>query len=265
MFSLWRQNRKNIHEYTTRKNRMAVLVKYNDGSRLILSTVYELMKIPNWRGNRILDTDHARKLCGDVEDIRNLDKGYCVIVIPEEDGAGQEIKHRYIVDGQHRLSVLREARDTGFFPDFPVTYTEKDVDDQSAAIEYFNTINSMKPMPPQGQDPKLLVGDFIGVLERQFRPSKKIDIRIKQGRAHFPNISVEVLRPILAGNIDRLRIIKPVAFAERVWQWNRAKVEEFARERSLSEEDDKRKDRCIEINFALAFDPKLPWIVACLQ
>jgi len=256
--------RKNIHEYTTRKNRMAVLVKYNDGSKLILSTAYELMKIPNWRGNRILDTDHARKLSGDIDDIRNLDKGYCVIVITEEDGAGKDIKQRYIVDGQHRLSVLREARDTGFFPDFPVTYTEKDVDDQSGAIEYFNTINSMKPMPPQGQDPKLLVGDFISALEKQFTPSKKGDIRIKQGRAHFPNVSIEIVRTILAGNIERVRSIKPIAFAERVWQWNRSKVEEFARERSLSEEDDRRKDRCIEINFALAYHPKLPWIAECL-
>ena len=116
MFSLWRQNRKNIHEYTTRKNRMAVLVKYNDGSRLILSTVYELMKIPNWRGNRILDTDHARKLSGDIDDIRNLDKGYCVIVITEEDGAGREIRQRYIVDGQHRLKRPARRAGYGFLP-----------------------------------------------------------------------------------------------------------------------------------------------------
>jgi hypothetical protein len=238
------------------------------------STVYELMKIPNWRGNRIMDTDHARKLCGDIDDIRNLDKGYCVIVMTEEDGAGKEIKQRYIVDGQHRLSVLSEARDTGFFPDFPVTYTEKDVDDQSGAIEYFNTINSMKPMPPQGQDPKLLVNDFIRDLEKQFTPSRKIDMRIKQGKSNFPNLSTEVVRPILAENIDKLRRIKPNTFAERVWRWNRAHIDKLALEQSCVEkkedddkkkkEYDKRKDRCIEINFALALDPKLPWIAACL-
>ena len=254
---------------------MAELLHTNhDGSRLMRSTVYELMKIPNWRGNRILDTDHARKLGGDIKEFRFLDKGYCVIVMTEEDGAGKEIKQRYIVDGQHRLSVLSEARDTGFFPDFPVTYTEKDVDDQSGAIEYFNTINSMKPMPPQGQDPKLLVNDFISALEKQFTPSRKVDIRIKQGKAYFPNISIEAVRPILAANIDRLRGIKAIAFAESVWRWNRASIDNLAREMGITtkseddskkkKEEDKRKDRCIEINFALALDPKLPWILACL-
>jgi hypothetical protein len=249
-----------------------LLHTYNDGSRLMKSTVYELMKIPNWRGNRILDTDHAKKLQDTVENVQLLDKGYYVIVVPETDAAGKEIKQYYIVDGQHRLKVLREARDTGFFPDFAVTYTEKDVEDQTGAIEYFNTINSMKPMPPQGEDPKLLVGYFISALEKQFTPSRKIDMRIKQGTAHFPNISIEAVRPILAANIDRLRSTKPIAFAENVWRWNRAHLDNLALElRDAAEDDDKkkkeedkRKYRCIEIKFALALDPKLPWILACL-
>jgi hypothetical protein len=251
-----------------------LLHRYNDGSRLMRSTVYELLKIPNWRGNRILDTDHAKKLQSTIENVQLLDKGYYIIVVPEMDAVGREIKQRYIVDGQHRVDVLKKARDTEFFPDFPITYTEKDVEDQSGAIEYFNTINSMKPMPPQGEDPKLLVGDFIGALEKQFTPSRKIDMRIKQGKSNFPNLSIEAVRPILAENIDKLRRIKPNTFAERVWRWNRAHIDKLALEQSCVEkkedddkkkkEYDKRKDRCIEINFALALDPKLPWILACL-
>ena len=282
-----RTARKNINEYTARKNRMSALLHtYNDGSRLMLGTVYELMKIPNWDGNRIMDTDHARKLGGDIEKLENLDRGYCVIVITEKDGAGKEITQRYTIDGQHRLDVLKKARDAAFyeakdFQDFPVTYTEKDVDGDSEATEYFNQINNMKPMEQRMKEPKLLVGDFIGALEHDFDSlKKKSDKCFRQLKTTRPYIHNQLVREMLEANIERVRRIKPTDFAKRVWDWNRSKIDEFKderikrRERELAGEDmtttkaveekNRKKERCIAVDFALAYDDELPWILACL-
>jgi len=265
-----------------------ILHEYNDGSRLILSTVHELMKIPNWDGNRIMDTDHARKLGSDIEKLENLDRGYCVIVITEKDATGKDITQRYTIDGQHRLDVLKKARDAAFyeakeFKDFKVTYTEKDVDGDSEAIEYFNQINNMKPMEQRTKEPKLLVGDFIGELEKKFDSlKKKSDKCFRQLNTHRPYIHNDAVREMLMFevNIDRVRRIKPIDFAKRVWEWNRKKIEEFKderikrREREIAGEDmtttkaaeerNKRKERCIKVDFALAYYDDLPWILACL-
>lgn len=262
------------------------LHEYNDGSRLILSTVHELMKIPNWDGNRIMDTEHAKKLGVEIENIENLDRGYCVIVMTETDGSGKTVEQRYIVDGQHRMDVLKKARDAAFyeskdFRNFEVTYTEKNVESEIEANKYFNTINNMKPMPPHGEEPKRLVGDFIGALETEFDSlKKKSDKCFRQLKTTRPYIHNQDVREILEANIERVWRIKPTDFAKRVWDWNRKKIEEFKderikrREREIAGEDmtttkataerNKKKDRCVEVDFALAYYDDLPWILACL-
>ena len=243
---------------------MATLLhKYNDGSRLMLGTVHRLLEYPVWRGQRIIDLEHAKRLRDSIDDIRNLDSDYHLIVKREKHIDGTIIETREFVGGQHRRGIMLEEKACLRLPDFPVTYTEKDVESEAEAEAYFNKISSSKPMHFD-EDPGLMVGRFIVALEKQFTPSRKIDMRIKQSKANFPNLYIEAVRPILAANIDRLRRTKPIAFAERVWEWNNKEVDNFARERAFSKDEDKRKDRCIEIKFALALDPKLPWILACL-
>lgn len=240
---------------------------YHDGSSLMLSTVYNLMKIPNWRGNRILDTDHAKKLQSTVENVQLLDKGYYVIVVPETDAGGNVIEQRYIVDGQHRLSILKEARETGFFPDFPVTYIEKVVESESEAIEYFNTINSMKPMPPQDEDstPETVINRCIVALEKEFNTSKKkTDWCLRATETRRPFLCVHDIRPLLHSNMGRLRLVKPTEFARRVRAWNDKKVEEIELQMAMTIGVPPIRIKCHERRFVLALDPKLPWILACL-
>ena len=240
----------------------AILHTYNDGSRLMRSTVYELMKFGIWRGQRIFDPEHAKRLKDSIERYEDLDCDYHVIVKREVHADGRTIEVPEVVGGQHRLSILREAKASGFFPDFPITYTMKYVDSEAEAEAYFNKISSSKPMHFD-EDPGLLVGRFIVAIEKEFTVPKKADMCIRQSKTMRPFLYIEDVRPILAANIDRLRRTKPVDFAKRVWEWNRKEVIKFGVERS-SARGDAMMDKCIARNFALAHDKELPWIVACL-
>ena len=239
-----------------------LLHTYNDGSRLMRSTVYELMKIPIWPGQRIFDPEHAKRLKDSIEDIRTLDSDYHLIVNRElrEDGI---IETREVVGGQHRLHILREARDSSFFDNFQITYTEKFVDGSEEALAYFNKISSSKPMHFD-EDEGLMVGRFIVALEKEFTPARKADICIKTHRTTRPFLYIEDVREVLKErHIDRLRRTKPDDFAKRVWEWNRAKVLEMEMTMALGGAPPMLV-RCHSRNFALAYDPKLPWILACL-
>lgn len=241
-----------------------LLHTYNDGSRLMRSTVYDLLKLAVWKGQRILDLEHAKRLKDSIDDIRNLDSDFHVIVRREPHVDGRMIVEvREVVGGQHRLYILREARDSSFFPDFPITYTEKSVEGEEEARAYFNKVSSSKPMHFD-EDPSLLVGRFLVELEKEFTPAKKADICIKSHKTMRPFLNIEDVREVLKKHhIDSLQRIKPMDFAKRVWDWNRAKVIEFG-VRLTQPDAPPMMEKCHKRNFALAYDPKLPWILACL-
>ena len=242
---------------------MAELLHTNhDGSRLMRSTVHRLIEYPVWRGQRIIDLEHAKRLRDSIDDIRNLDTDYHLIVKRELHADGRIIETRELVGGQHRRSILLEEKACLRLPDFQVTYTEKDVESETEAEAYFNKVSSSKPMHFD-EDPGLVVGRFIVALEKAFVTPKKVDMCIRQSLTRRPYLYIEDVRPIFVANIDRLRRTKPIEFANRVKEWNRKKVEEFKITRSHALGDDKM-DRCIERNFALAYSAGLPWILACL-
>lgn len=230
------------------------------------STVYQLLGFAVWKGQRILDLEHAKRLKDSIDDIRNLDSDYHVIVKREPHVDGKTIVEvREVVGGQHRLHILREARDSSFFPDFPITYTEKFVDGEEEARAYFNKISSSKPMHFD-EDPSLMVGRFLVALEKEFTPARRADICIKSHRTTRPFLYIEDVRAVLKEErmIERLRRTKPVDFAKRVWEWNRKKVLDMEMTIATGETPPPTMVRCHERKFALAFDPKLPWILACL-
>jgi hypothetical protein len=266
MFFTVATDRQKEHTRQERKKAIrmsALLHTYNDGSRLMRSTVYELLEFGIWRGQRIFDAEHAKRLKDSIERLENLDCDYHVIVKREVHADGRVIEIPEVVGGQHRLSILREAKASGFFPDFPVTYTLKYVDSEAEAEAYFNKISSSKPMHFD-EDPGLMVGRFIVALEKEFTPATKKEICMKQCKTTRPFLYIEAVREVMKDRyIDSLRRTKPVDFAKRVWEWNRKKVVEFGIIRS-SGKGDAMMDKCITRNFALAHDDKLPWIAACM-
>ena len=234
---------------------------YNDGSVLKKTTIQALLKIPNWKGNRILDERHAEKLAYSIESMESLDKGYFVIVIEEPDAAGKITEQRYIVDGQHRLSILRK---TYFLSDFSVTVTEKYVNSESEAIEYFNSINSSKPIHWE-EDPIMIVNRFLAALEKEFNAGlKKSDLLIRNTKTVRPFLCIEDVRQALIPLVDRLKGMKPVEFAANVRVWNTRKLTDL--ELAVSQAPDGMSEKCIARKFALADRfSSLPWIVAALR
>ena len=117
---------------------------YNDGSKLLKMSAKELISIPIWKGNRILDTAHAEHIKAAIgSDVKKLDSNYCIIQYTEPNADGVPVIQRYLIDGQHRASVVRDFfRDTLCEPDFFVTVREKGVESESDAVDYFNAINN---------------------------------------------------------------------------------------------------------------------------
>jgi hypothetical protein len=227
------------------------------------STAHTLLGFPIWRGQRIFDPEHAKRLKNSIDDVRNLDSDYHIIVKRELHADGiTMVEHREVVGGQHRLSILREEKDFLRLPDFPVTYTEKLVESEAEAEAYFNKVSSSKPMHFD-EDPSLMVGRFIVALEKEFTTAKKADMCVRHSKTTRPFLFIEDIRPLLLEKVDKLRRTKPVDFAKRVWAWNRAKVLEM--EMTIANGGaPPMMVKCHSRNFALAYDTKFPWILACL-
>ena len=120
-----------------------VLHTYHDGSQLYRMSARALSKIPIWKGNRIIDITHVANIKQSIlNNIKLLDSGYKIIRYMEEDEDEKSISKYYLIDGQHRVSIVSEYfRNDANATDFMVTVTEIYVESEIDAIQYFNQIN----------------------------------------------------------------------------------------------------------------------------
>jgi hypothetical protein len=243
-----------------------VMHRFHDGSVLQTMTAKELIAIPVWKGNRILDADHAAAIQKKMADVKHLDSGYRIIKYKEADASGVMRLQSYLIDGQHRAHVLREHfLSTLCEADFPVIVTEKSVSSESEAIEYFNVINNVKPQR-WDLDPAILVNQYIVELERCFNPKAKKDFVIRQGATKRPFLSVDRLREVLRENV-------------KILAQDAAAIQEFGRKAVKKNEelmaaapmlilantkDSPFYERATKEKFMLAVDTRLRWIKECL-
>ena len=204
----------------------------------------DLVAIPVWKGNRTLDVAHAATIAAAVTDIRTLDSGYRIVNYMEPDATGTPVRQSYLIDGQHRCHILRSATAL----DFPVVVTEKDVASESDAIDFFNTINTVKPQQ-WSVDPALVVNLYIVELEKAFpkmiRPS-----------THRPYLSVDRLREALKRLPLKAKAV--TACVARA----RAKNEVLLQDAIMrSNYDLVENKRAIAIGFMLGLD--LGWVKEC--
>jgi hypothetical protein len=236
-----------------------LLHTYADGSKLIRTSIRNLQALPIWKGNRIIDMTHVQRLIQtldrDKTDVSHLDSGYKVITYDEEDAGQNTIRQSYVVDGQHRLAVIAEIGD-GL--DFDITYTLKEVADEAEAIEYFNAINTAKPIQYE-EDPNLLVNRYISAISGIFPPKKKL---IRTTKTKRPYLFIEDLRHALTGVVDHLRHTRPEILARKVAEWNTARCRELEIELSLmpTVKDAGIKQQAHALQFALAVEPHCTWI-----
>jgi hypothetical protein len=251
-------------ELSKRKITKQMYHVFHDGSVLKKISVRELMGIPVWRGNRHIDMEHVKNIQKEIgENIICLDSTIFRIVT-YKDG---EVQQRYLIDGQHRQYVIKSVFEScNFIEDFDMIVVEKDVEDETEAIDYFNQLNNVKPQFEY--DSKLVVNKYIMALEKKFNTNKKnLLIRPEGKTTKRPFLSSTALRLALETNARSLKGSKEIIneFVERVAEWNTKKIAELELQSLYSNQKDKSIiEATLEKKFALAFDVKLPWITECI-
>lgn len=248
---------------------------YSDGSTLVKTTIQQILKIPVWKGNRILIREHVRNIASQVGgNLRLLDSGYHCIVYPEVDAVGNRIDQRYLVDGQHRAEVIREylsachglmeditgtrsvqTAQSALSFDFPCTMRVIVVGSETEAIEYFNTLNNAQPIRFDA-DPNLAVNATILALEKEFNTTKK-NLAIRQTKTKRPYLHVNDLRAVLLPFADKLTRTRIPEFVKAVRAWNEAEC--------ATRKADTVGEKCHTLKFFLAYYPDLRWVRECLS
>jgi hypothetical protein len=242
---------------------------FSDGSVLQRVSAKDLIQIPVWKGNRTLDEAHANKIQQDIgSNIQCLDSTiFRIVKYREKNAVGDYIEQRYVIDGQHRLHVLKHHYLTNLYEaDFPVLMVEKRVESESEAIEYFNTINNVKPMHLDHDDPNVLVNKYILALEKEFNKDKKHPL-IRAGSTKRPYLSSDAVRTLLTKHVNRLSLSseKIDMFVSKVSAWNAKQRKEFPlRLLNIKEKNATWIEAAVKKEFCLAFDAKLLWVTECL-
>lgn len=242
-----------------------MLSTLHDGSRLRTMGARELIEIPIWKGNRIIDMSHVQKIKDGIRgNVQRLDFSYRVARITETDAGGNPVTMSYVIDGQHRHKVLCDHyKENLCEPDFPVVVLEKDMKSEAEIISYFREVNCQKPIEWKS-DPMVLANEYIVELIAEFNfGSKKL---IRQGSTHRPYLSVDALRDALFASKDMLKEGGAAAFVRRVLEHNanRLKRADMAVLGAKKVEAEKIQ-KAADLRFMLAVDKNLPWVRECLR
>jgi hypothetical protein len=239
------------------------------GANVYALSTHDLVKIPVWKGNRILDFGHVEEIKAAVGDNIELlnNSTYYIASVKEMDANGCEVPvpPRYIIDGQHRHQVIKQAYESNpFAPEFQVLVFERSFSSEIQLIEYFNTINYRKALKPM-EDENLVLNAYLEAIPKMFGSKKKM---FRPSGCHKPNLSTDRLREALKVHMARLpKTEKGISlFASHVKAFNDRLVgnELYV----LGIRGDKRSEmfeKGQKVGFILAYDDKLPWIQMILK
>ena len=225
---------------------MELLYTYSDSSKLYKMSALTLCRIPIWKGNRIIDLEHVKNI---KESINSND---------EVDESDKPIRKTYLIDGQHRISVVSNYfENINDAKDFEMTVTKIRVDSEIEAIEYFNKINNVKPIQFK-EDPNLIVNKYLLRLIASFPVKSKL---FRNGATKRPYLSVDKFRDALLKRVDNLKKISIEKFIKECKITNILIIQELEI-RSLNEKEKELKiiKKILELEFALAWDDKFKWL-----
>ncbi len=223
---------------------------FSDGSVLRKMPARDLVKIPIWKGNRILNQEHKQAIAHSLKNgVKSLDlKPFHIVTYPVEDGDTEEILS-FIVDGQHRHSLIKEA-DT---QDFDVLVIEKKCESESEVIEYFRILNHTRAIEWK-EDPVLVANRYLAALEKAFNVQKEKRIRPKA--THRPYVSIDTLREEFLKRKIGHSGKSPEEFVAYAQRMNQDFLEALLRKPVR----EPLEERAIGLGFCLALDPKFRWL-----
>jgi hypothetical protein len=246
---------------------MTTLFTLHDGTTMRTMNVKELIRIPIWKGNRIIDSEHCAKLKKAIgQHVKKLDFGYRIAVFNEEDASGKLIPQKAIIDGQHRVKVLQDwFTENMFMEDFQVVVMERYFSSEGEVAEYFEQINNAKPI--QFMEPEMIVNQYIRILESTFNKNPK-ELMIRPKTTRRPYLSAETLREVLMKYPSKLTLnkTKQEEFITKVKEWNQAQVEIYSNDLTelYSSNVSELHKKGAKVGFMLAIDAKLRWVGECL-
>lgn len=238
---------------------METLHTYSDGSKLCKMSAKSLIQIPIWKGNRIIDMNHVASIKNSIQDhVVLLDSGYKTIQYLEYDHNNNPIKKTYVIDGQHRLSVVSSYFESS--PDaldFYVTVTQMKVPTEADVIDYFNKINNVKPIQFE-EDPNIIINKYIQALSIEF--NKDITL-LRSGATKRPYLSIDKFRNILCKRVHEIKNIPVDKFITDCKQMNEMILEQIkVSKNEIGLKDNKLIDKMIQLDFTLAWDDKFRWL-----
>lgn len=193
--------------------------KFSDGSKLYIMSAQQLCDINIWHGNRLLNEEHAKEIstaiAGNINTFEN--KPFHIVKIQEKTEAGEPMTVRYIVDGQHRVNIMKGIfHSNPFTDDFEVMVIEKTCTSELEISQYFKILNNTKAIDYK-EDPKLLANEYVNALQAKFGVNL-----IKSVRTRAPYMCTESLRNEFVKRRVGTEIgaLKPDDFAERVYSKN---------------------------------------------
>ena len=215
-----------------------------------------------------MDAARVREIkCAIGTRICGLDSGYHVVKYNEDTADGRQIESVYLIDGQHRASVLREFYEESMCePGFDVTVTERTVESEADAIDYFNKINNVK-VQQWAIDPNLLINNYIRALELAFNKHRGAPL-IRPGKTKRPYLSSDSIRSALVAHAHLLTkgdgaVAKFVAASDA---YNAKRLHQLSIELLQSKSSkDTLKESAIKANFALAYDDTKEWVRLLLE
>jgi hypothetical protein len=198
----------------------AKMFQSSDGSSWKIIPASRLSAIEIWKGNRVLDESHVARISeslhGEIEKV-NLNP-FRIAVIHEEERIG-----RYIIDGQHRVSILKQYFTNPDALDFDVVVIEKFCSNESEIIELFKVINTTRSIQWK-EDPVLVSNRYIDAFLKEFNKDPKKPV-VKSGKTNRPFVSVEKLRDALVSKHVVDWKTTPTEFVDKCREANAAYLE----------------------------------------
>ena len=234
----------------------ARLFTFHDKSILRSMPVQDLIKIPIWEGNRILDEDHKTEIAKQVGNrIQDLDihPFHVVCYVEEQEGGGKELVYK-IIDGQHRVKVIKEYCATvDSAVNFPVLVVEKRCADASDVIQYFKVLNHIKAIQWK-EDENMVIMSYILAMMDYFAEVGGVEYRkyFKNSKTQKPYLDITAFREVLRKRpwgLPKLQAMTVHEFAEQMWMENTQILEKIAAKPNKN----KVEEKALAIRFGLAF------------
>ena len=209
-------------------------------------------QIPIWRGNRVIDEDHVKKIEEGIRgNILLLNSNpYRIAIITEEDGSVRQV----IIDGQHRAFILKKYFEKEGAEEFDVLVAGKRFENEDEIIDYFKTINTTRAIQWK-EDPVMKANAYLAALMKEFNENPKFPM-IRAGKTTRPFLSADKLRDAILVRKVETWTITPMEFAEHCRNQNIQLTDGLKVKPAPSD----MELRALKYKFSLGLDTSMHWI-----